>query len=71
MSEKCRVSGTELPLHSLTFLYSRLCDDTLDVPEPVFQQDDRQLYFELLHVQPVKLNISFTRGERINAENRR
>ncbi|KAF2400738.1 vacuolar protein sorting-associated protein 13 [Trichodelitschia bisporula] len=46
----------------------KLCDDTLDIPEPQQEQNSQDIYFELLHLQPMQFDISFVRTERINAE---
>lgn len=46
----------------------KLCDDNLDVPEPKLEQQGQDVYFELLHLQPMQLDLSFVRTERINAE---
>lgn len=46
----------------------QLCDDSLDVPEPKQEQSGQDIYFELLHLQPMQFDLSFVRTERINAE---
>ncbi|KAL9115085.1 MAG: hypothetical protein Q9227_000879 [Pyrenula ochraceoflavens] len=46
----------------------KLCDETLDVPEPVKEEQGQDVYFELLHLQPMQLDLSFVRTERVNAE---
>ena len=46
----------------------KLCDEDLDVPEPQQEQQGQDIYFELLHLQPMQLDLSFVRTERINAE---
>lgn len=46
----------------------KLCDETLDIPEPTQEQSSTDIYFELLHLQPMQFDISFVRTERINAE---
>lgn len=46
----------------------KLCDENLDIPEPQQEQQGQDLYFELLHLQPMQLDLSFVRTERINAE---
>ncbi|KZF24832.1 vacuolar protein sorting-associated protein 13 [Xylona heveae TC161] len=46
----------------------KLCDDHLDIPEPQQEQHGQDVYFELLHLQPAQLDLSFVRTERINAE---
>jgi vacuolar protein sorting-associated protein 13A/C len=46
----------------------RLCDENLDIPEPKQEQSGQDVYFELLHLQPMQIDLSFVRTERINAE---
>ena len=46
----------------------KLCDEDLDIPEPQLEQQGQDVYFELLHLQPMQLDLSFVRTERINAE---
>ena len=46
----------------------KLCDEDLDIPEPQMEQQGQDVYFELLHLQPMQLDLSFVRTERINAE---
>ena len=46
----------------------KLCDENLDIPEPRLEQQGQDVYFELLHLQPMQLDLSFVRTERINAE---
>lgn len=46
----------------------KLCDEHLDIPEPQLEQQGQDVYFELLHLQPMQLDLSFVRTERINAE---
>lgn len=46
----------------------KLCDESLDVPEPQKEEQGEDVYFELLHLQPMQLDLSFVRTERINAE---
>lgn len=48
----------------------RLCDDSLDIPEPSQTQAGQDIYFELLNIQPMQLDLSFVRTERINAEDK-
>lgn len=48
----------------------RLCDDSLDIPEPSQQEAGQDIYFELLNIQPMQLDLSFVRTERINAEDK-
>lgn len=46
----------------------RLCEEELDLPEPQQEQSGQDIYFELLHLQPMQFDLSFVRTERINAE---
>ncbi|MCJ1472238.1 hypothetical protein MMC13_000885 [Lambiella insularis] len=46
----------------------KLCDENLSIPEPKQEEQGQDLYFELLHLQPMQLDLSFVRTERINAE---
>jgi vacuolar protein sorting-associated protein 13A/C len=46
----------------------KLCDESVDVPEPTKEEQGQDIYFELLHLQPIQLDLSFVRTERINAE---
>jgi vacuolar protein sorting-associated protein 13A/C len=46
----------------------KLCDENLDIPEPQQEEGGQDIYFELLHLQPMQFDLSFVRTERINAE---
>lgn len=46
----------------------KLCDEDLDIPEPTREQQGQDVYFELLHLQPIQLDLSFVRTEHVNAE---
>ncbi|KAI9741223.1 MAG: hypothetical protein M1834_002939 [Cirrosporium novae-zelandiae] len=46
----------------------KLCDDDMNIPEPQKKEQGQDVYFELLHLQPMQLDLSFVRTERINAE---
>lgn len=46
----------------------KLWDESLDIPEPQQEQSGQDIYFELLHLQPMQIDLSFVRTERINAE---
>lgn len=46
----------------------QLCDENLQIPEPKGEGAGQDVYFELLHLQPMQVDISFMRTERINAE---
>ncbi|PCH06461.1 Vacuolar protein sorting-associated protein 13 [Penicillium occitanis (nom. inval.)] len=48
----------------------KLCDEDLDIPEPKYEENRQDVYFELLHLQPMQLDISFMRTERVNAEDK-
>lgn len=48
----------------------KLTDDDLDIPEPHLEQQGQDIYFELLHIQPTQLDISFVRTERVNVEDK-
>ncbi|KAJ5086558.1 hypothetical protein NUU61_007865 [Penicillium alfredii] len=46
----------------------KLCDEDLNIPEPQQAEAGQDVYFELLHLQPMQLDISFMRTERVNVE---
>ncbi|KAF3389182.1 Vacuolar protein sorting-associated protein 13 [Penicillium rolfsii] len=46
----------------------KLCDEDFNIPEPQQGETGQDVYFELLHLQPMQLDISFMRTERINVE---
>ncbi|KAJ9257565.1 hypothetical protein DTO212C5_8850 [Paecilomyces variotii] len=46
----------------------KLCDEDLSIPEPKQEEMGQDVYFELLHLQPMQLDISFMRTERVNVE---
>lgn len=46
----------------------KLCDEDLNIPEPQHEGTDQDVYFELLHLQPMQVDISFMRTERVNVE---
>lgn len=48
----------------------KLCDDSLDIPEPKQQQQGQDIYFELLNIQPMQMDLSFVRTERVNVEDK-
>ncbi|KNB01705.1 hypothetical protein FOXG_04892 [Fusarium oxysporum f. sp. lycopersici 4287] len=48
----------------------KLCDEDLDIPEPSGQPAGQDIYFEVLNIQPMQLNLSFMRTERVNAEDK-
>ncbi|KAL4976672.1 hypothetical protein BDW66DRAFT_134541 [Aspergillus desertorum] len=46
----------------------KLCEEELNIPEPQTEGAAQDVYFELLHLQPMQLDISFMRTERVNVE---
>lgn len=46
----------------------KLCDEDLDIPEPKDEDQSQDVYFELLHLQPMQLDLSFVRTQRVNVE---
>ena len=48
----------------------KLCDENLDIPEPTQQEKGQDIYFELLNIQPMQLDLSFVRTERVNVEDK-
>ncbi|OAA63095.1 vacuolar protein sorting-associated protein vps13 [Cordyceps fumosorosea ARSEF 2679] len=48
----------------------KLCDDSLDIPEPRQMQSGQDIYFEVLNIQPMQVDLSFMRTERVNAEDK-
>lgn len=47
-----------------------LCDDKISIPEPANVSAGNDAYFEVLHLQPAQLNLSFVRTERVNVEDK-
>ncbi|GAA5827080.1 hypothetical protein JCM11251_002234 [Rhodosporidiobolus azoricus] len=47
---------------------SKLTDDPEDIPEPQATSKGGDLYFEVLHLQPIQLDLSFMRTDRVNVE---
>ncbi|KHJ35601.1 putative vacuolar protein sorting-associated protein vps13 [Erysiphe necator] len=47
-----------------------LCDESLDIPEPEQNQSGKDIYFELLNIQPMQLDLSFVRTDRVNVEDK-
>ncbi|KAI5810307.1 hypothetical protein DFH27DRAFT_185031 [Peziza echinospora] len=48
-----------------------LCDESLDVPEPKLTEAEKDLYFEVLNLQPMQIDLSFVRTDVINVEDQR
>ena len=46
----------------------KLCDEYVDIPEPEQETSSQDVYFEMLHLQPMQFDLSFVRTERINAD---
>ena len=46
----------------------KLCDEDLSIPEPQTEQQGQDVYFEFFHLQPMQIDLSFVRTERVNAE---
>ncbi|KAF9963917.1 hypothetical protein BGZ65_006327 [Modicella reniformis] len=44
------------------------CEESQDLPEPTANDDENQLFFEVLQLQPMKVNLSFKRSDRMNIE---
>lgn len=48
----------------------KLCDEGLDLPEPKQEQSGQDIYFEALNIQPMQVDLSFMRTERVNIEDK-
>jgi len=48
----------------------KLCDDTLQIPEPTVDNSGQELYFEKLELQPLQFDLSFVRTDRVNVEDK-
>jgi vacuolar protein sorting-associated protein 13A/C len=48
----------------------KLCDDSLDIPEPKVLDADQDLYFELLNIQPAQIDLSLLRTDVVNVEDK-
>ncbi|KFA74354.1 hypothetical protein S40288_06674 [Stachybotrys chartarum IBT 40288] len=48
----------------------KLCDEDLGIPEPTQTQTGQDMYFEVLNIQPMQIDLSFMRTERVNAEDK-
>jgi len=48
-----------------------ICDETLDVPEPKLTEVQKDVYFEVLNIQPMQVDLSFVRTDVINVEDKR
>jgi vacuolar protein sorting-associated protein 13A/C len=45
-------------------------EEEQDIPEPKQQQSGQDIYFEVLNIQPMQVDLSFMRTERVNAEDK-
>ncbi|KAK2733181.1 hypothetical protein FQN57_002273 [Myotisia sp. PD_48] len=45
-----------------------LCEEELGIPEPKGESQGQDVYFELLQIHPMQLDLSFVRTQRINVE---
>jgi vacuolar protein sorting-associated protein 13A/C len=48
----------------------KLCDESLDIPEPSALHAEQDLYFELLNIQPAQVDLSLLRTDVVNAEDK-
>ncbi|KAI5802352.1 hypothetical protein FPQ18DRAFT_313508 [Pyronema domesticum] len=48
----------------------RLCDDSIDIPEPKNIDNGQDIYFELLNIQPAQIDLSLLRTDVVNAEDK-
>lgn len=46
----------------------KLTEDPEEIPEPSATSKGGDLYFEILHLHPIQLDLSFMRTERVNVE---
>ena len=55
----------------VTVICSQLCDVSSIIVEPKAGESGQRLYFESFYLQPMKINLSFVRTERVNMEEAR
>ena len=48
--------------------FSVLIEQPVEVPEPEDLPSERDLYFEVLELQPIRLSLSFERTDRLSGE---
>ncbi|KAI2622272.1 vacuolar protein sorting-associated protein 13 [Xylaria nigripes] len=48
----------------------KLCTEDVDIPEPKQEESGQDIYFEVLNIQPMQLDLSFMRTERVNIEDK-
>ena len=58
----------KLPFLANSMEKDMLCAADLDIPEPEKGITGLDVYFELLHIQPTQMDLSFVRTERVNVE---
>jgi vacuolar protein sorting-associated protein 13A/C len=46
----------------------KLTDEPEDIPDPKASSGAGDVYFEVLHLQPIQLDLSFMRTDRINVD---
>ncbi|KAI1434010.1 vacuolar protein sorting-associated protein 13 [Xylaria sp. CBS 124048] len=51
-------------------LEDNLCGEDLNIPEPKQDESGQDIYFEVLNIQPMQLDLSFMRTERVNIEDK-
>lgn len=47
-----------------------ICDENLDIPEPKLTEVEKDVYFEVLQIQPMQVDLSFVRTDVINVEDK-
>ena len=48
-----------------------ICDESLTIPEPKLTEVEKDIYFEVLNIQPMQVDLSFVRTDVINVEDKR
>jgi vacuolar protein sorting-associated protein 13A/C len=48
--------------------FSVLIEQPVEIPEPEDLPSERELYFEVLELQPIRLSLSFERTDRLSGE---
>jgi hypothetical protein len=48
--------------------FRKIYEPDMSIPEPQQVEGSGQIYFEALHIQPLKLNISFTRTDELDID---
>ncbi|KAI9208533.1 vacuolar protein sorting-associated protein [Polychytrium aggregatum] len=61
---KFQVAGWDVPALSVDQVF----DTTLELPKSTLADDDTRMYFEKFLLQPIKINISFSRTQAVNRE---